>query len=194
MGFELIGLSSLFLSLSSYHPILLYFTIIHLFIHFLAFAITCFVLSFLSLGMVIFHTLMHRGLSYHSVDSILWYWLRDFSLRGYLMGGGFMCSLVIGESLFIPYIFSVEFDLLMIRVVCALFRKKKNKKKERKNKDKRNKNWYVCIWYLIPLGTYVIFWGLFIGYIHHWGFMWENKTKERKKIKIDMFVYDILLH
>ena len=44
-----------------------------------------------------------------------------------------MCSLVIGESLFIPYIFSVEFDLLMIRVVCALFRKKK-KQKERKKK------------------------------------------------------------
>ena len=53
-----------------------------------------------------------------------------------------MCSLVIGESLFIPYIFSVEFDLLMIRVVCALFRKKKDKKKKktkRKKKKERQK-------------------------------------------------------
>ena len=38
-----------------------------------------------------------------------------------------------------------------------------------------------CIWYLASSGTYVIFWGLFIGYIHHWGFMLENKKKESKK-------------
>ena len=50
-----------------------------------------------------------------------------------------------------------------------------------KIKKEKKTHYYVCIWYLAPLGTYVIFWGLFIGYIHHWGFMLENKKKERKK-------------
>ena len=89
-----------------------------------------------------------------------------------------MCSSVIGGSLFIPYIFSVEFDLLMIRV-CTFFRKRKDKKEKEINKKKRIDMF--CIWYLASSGTYVIFWGLFIGYMHHWGFMWENKNKERKK-------------
>ena len=34
-------------------------------------------------------------------------------------------------------------------------------------------HWYVCIWYLIHLGTYITFWGPFIGYIYHWGFLWD---------------------
>ena len=33
--------------------------------------------------------------------------------------------------------------------------------------------WYVRIWYLTPLGTFVTFWGLFIGYICHYGFLWD---------------------
>ena len=108
-----------------------------------------------------------------------------------------MCSSVIGGSLFIPYIFSVEFDLLMIRV-CTFFRKKKDKKEKEINKKnalicfvydillhqalmssfegcllgiciiegscekakikkEKKTHYYVCIWYLAPLGTYVIF-------------------------------------
>ena len=36
--------------------------------------------------------------------------------------------------------------------------------------------WYVCVWYLAPLGTYITFWGLFIGYICHCGLLWDFYT------------------
>ena len=71
---------------------------------------------------MILHIFMHIGQLYHSLHFIIWHWFRDFSLRSFLVGWGFMCSLVIWESLFIPCNVSLEYDVLMIRI-C---KKKKN--------------------------------------------------------------------
>ena len=55
------------------------------------------------------------------------------------------------ESLFNPYVFSLEFDLLMIKV-CTFIKKKekkrkKKKKETKKRKEKKRKNTmiYLCI-------------------------------------------------
>ena len=38
---------------------------------------------------------------------------------------------------------------------------------------KKKAQWYVHVWYLVPLGIYATFWGSFIGYIWHCGFLWD---------------------
>ena len=54
----------------------------------------------------------------------------------------------------------------MIRA-CTFQKKKKKKSK------KKEAQWYVRVWYLAPLGTHVTFWGLFIAFICHCGFLWD---------------------
>ena len=89
-----------------------------------------------------------------------------------------MCSSVIGGSLFIPYIFSVEFDLLMIRV-CTFFRKKKDKKEKEINK----KNALICFVYDILLHQALMssFEGCLLGICIIEGSCEKTKIKKEKK-------------
>ena len=80
-----------------------------------------------------------------------------------------MYSSVIWESLFISCIFPIGVWLIDDQSM----RKKKKKKKKTKKQNKKKTQWYVCVWNLAPLGTYVTFWGPFIGYICHCGFLWD---------------------
>ena len=77
---------------------------------------------------MILHIFMHIGQLYHSLHFIIWHWFGGFSLRSFLVGWGFMCSLVIWESLFIPCNVSLEYDLLMTRACTFIIKKKKIKK------------------------------------------------------------------
>ena len=45
--------------------------------------------------------------------------------------------------------------------------------KIKKQKKGKKTYWFVFVQYPTPLGTYIIFWGLFIGYIWHCGFLWD---------------------
>ena len=139
----------------------------HIFIFFLAFIIICFILSILFLGLMILHILVQRGQSYHSIHPIIWYWFEDFSLRGCFMGWVHVFISDLREfvhSLYLSHWSSIYWW-------SKHTQSKKTKTKKIINKEKAQ--WYVHIWNLSPLGTYVTFWGSFIGYICHCGFLWD---------------------
>ena len=137
MSFGLIGPSSSSLLLSHHYPVLSHFIIFTLSYSFLlllslASFYSFYIFSYLDwwfftswcIRTVISPTLLH-----------LWHWLRDFNLRGCLMGGT-SCVRQWFESLFILCSFSLGNDSLMVRV-CTFVKKKLQ--------------WYVRTGYPTPL-------------------------------------------
>ena len=77
-----------------------------------------------------------------------------------------MYSLVIWESLFIPYIFPIGVWFIDDQSMRKKKKKKiksnqiksnKKKTKKKKKEKKRKAQWYAHVWYLVPLGIYATF-------------------------------------
>ena len=134
MSFGLIGISSSSLLLSLYNLILFYFLVISFSFSSLLLSLfaSFYLFLYLEWKFFIFWCIEDNHITF--LRFILWHWFGDFILRGCIMGEGSHVHQWLGRAWFIPNIFLLEFDLLMIKV-CTFIQKIKIKtKKEKINK------------------------------------------------------------
>ena len=163
----------------------LYLTIIIFFIFFsLILTLLTSLYSFFSFGVVIFQILVHRGKTYNFFHSIFRHWFRDFNLRGCLIGRDPFFHQWLGKF-FISYIFSLEFDLLVIKVCTSiqklhyfsilildymclilLFFKKY---------CMRLTFWFLIAWIDILIFFYICMWLMFYYYYYYYYYYFNSK-------------------